>query len=118
MANRSPRGLVTEHVSQDQLVQPEHRLRAIDVADRPFLVGEAIPAVCTITDLAKAMRISLATAYRRQGAGQLKAFELTPRVGHPRYSGARLVAWQTRDSDGYINGQFERPRVFGRKRVG
>jgi hypothetical protein len=104
-----------QDVGEHQTVPPQHDQRALDVADRPLTVGEAIPAVCTIGDLARVMRISMATAYRRKAAGHLKPFELLPRVGHPRYSGALLTAWQERSTQGHINGEFNKPRVFGRR---
>ncbi len=115
MPHASQSALISQDVRQHQPVQSQQNERALDVADRPLTVGEPIPAVCTIGDVARVMRISIATAYRRKAAGQLKAFELLPRLGHPRYSGALLTAWAERSTQGHINGEFNKPRVFGRR---
>lgn len=79
-------------------------------------IGSAqIPDVCTLGDVASVMRISMATAYRRQKLGLLRPFALDVFGGHPRYSGARLREWATKSTARYINGDTARPRVFGRK---
>jgi hypothetical protein len=74
-----------------------------------------IPPVCTLHDVARVMRISMATAYRRQALGLFRPF-LLETGGHPRYSGALLEAWASKTLPSHINGSLSRPRTFGRKR--
>ncbi len=76
-----------------------------------------IPPVCTLADVAQVMRISMATAYRRQALGLLKPFRIET-GGHPRYSGAMLEAWAAKSPTNHINGAWSQPRTFGRKTFG
>lgn len=117
---RIPLKVVQQQARQalDRVRRPQRALRqsasSPRVPETPAGVGEPIPAVCTITDLARVMRISRCTADRRFKFGLLKAFELPSFGGHPRFSGKALLAWRDQDTTAHINGQVDRRRSFGR----
>jgi len=56
--------------------------------------GDPLPAVMTMTDLAELLGVSVHRIWQLDRAGELKRFELNPRLGkRVRYSGARVQAW-------------------------
>ena len=106
----SPKASSVRHqVREDQAVEPQRGPRTLDVVDRPLALGDRLPAVCTLEDVARhVLRCALATAYTYQRRGDLKAYEILPRIGRARYCGAKLQR--------YIEGQPEpRVGVFGRR---
>src|SRR4051812_383303 len=98
---------LAQQVREDERVQPEQGLRPLDVPDRPLEIGQRLPAVCTIEGVARhVLRCALATAYTYQRRGDLRTYEILPRIGRARYSGAKLQR--------HIEGQ-PASGVFGRK---
>ena len=59
-----------------------------------YQVGEPLPAVLVLEDLAQLLGISHSRAAHLAAAGEFDTFELTPRIGRRlRYSGKKLQAW-------------------------
>jgi len=57
-------------------------------------VGDPLPAVLVVHDLADLLGIGLSRAYELENAGEFVMFELKPRVGkRVRYSGKKVQAW-------------------------
>lgn len=86
--------------------------RALQVgeADRPFAVGEQLPAVCTARDVARLLRMTESGVHQLRAAGKLARFVITPRGQKPvRYSGRLLQQW--------ANGELPLDRVFGAPRA-
>jgi len=85
---------------------------------RPVLLGDTIPLVCGVADVARILGLSLSHVHKMRRQGRLRAFELRSLGGPVKYSGRLLQQWaegQTRL--GFVNGQLDRPRTFGRKRT-
>jgi hypothetical protein len=79
-------------------------------AGQRLRVGDVLPAVLTIEELAAVLGVGERRAYDLQRLGELKDFEITPRIGNkPRYSGARVQAW--------IEGKPTTPEVATRRRA-
>lgn len=101
----------TRH-SSDQLAerQSTQGLHAVDIGERPFQVGDALPLRMSVSDMCRAFQISRPTFYRLERLGRFDAFEITPRIGARSWSGERV--------SGYLRGQSwtaRTGRVFGRK---
>jgi hypothetical protein len=84
-------------------------------SSEPSATLETFPRVCTLADVARIMRISMGTAYRRQAAGLLAPFALASiGTSAPRYSGVALQAWADRTSAPHAT-TIGRPRAFARR---
>jgi hypothetical protein len=88
-----------------------------DDPDRPgavygrsrFRVDEPLPGVLYIADLAAILHVSLQRAYQIEQKGDLRVFEMKPRVGNrARYSGRKMQQW--------LDGDGESSRYFGASR--
>lgn len=75
-------------------------------AQRPR-VGDPLPAVMVLADLAHIFGVGARRAQQLRASGAFEVFELLPRIGAmPRYSGKRVQAW--------LDGELAAPsRVFG-----
>lgn len=112
---------VHQEVLEHEAVQSQEGASVLDVPDGPFKCGDALPLVCGIAEVARVLNVSLTHAHRLRKSGRLEVFEL-PRLSpdaDARYSGSKLLAYASGQLRALlINGQIDRPRVFGRKRVG
>src|SRR4051812_21081154 len=90
----------------------EVRESAVDrlhLPDRPFQVGDVLPAVCTVTVVAWVLGITPSGVQKLRQAGKLREF-LLPSLGDrkARFCGRRLQQW--------ASGEFAPERSFGRSR--
>lgn len=97
-------------VSQDARVQPDEQLRAVDVTDQPFKVGDVLPMRLLATDMRRIFGIGPARFYALVHAGTFDAFEILPKIGPRAWSGERVSA--------YLKGDAFQTRTFGRKARG
>jgi hypothetical protein len=98
----------------------EHGQIAADVADRPLYVGDPIPLVCSLGDVAKVLACSLGHVKRMRAKGQLEPFLLDALGTHenPRYSGILLQQFvEKRLHESFINGDLRKRRSFGKPRA-
>jgi hypothetical protein len=97
-----------KHLAQDPDLVAQDRPRRLDVADGPFKVGETLPAVCTVSDVARVLGVSVSAVHKLREAGRLREF-LLPSLGDrkARYCGRKLQAW--------LDGEFASHRSFGRR---
>ena len=59
-----------------------------------FVVGEPLPGVLYLDDLAAILELRRTRAYELQATNEFKQFELRPRIGNvARYSGRKVQAW-------------------------
>jgi predicted DNA-binding transcriptional regulator AlpA len=59
-----------------------------------FRVGDPLPAVLVLRDLAELLGLGHSRIWDLYRAGELARFELLPRLGNrPRFSGARVQTW-------------------------
>jgi predicted DNA-binding transcriptional regulator AlpA len=57
-------------------------------------VGDPLPAVLVLRDLAELLGLGSSRVWDLYQAGEFARFELLPRLGNrPRFSGARFQAW-------------------------
>jgi hypothetical protein len=88
---------------------------AIDTTTTTTRVGEPLPAVMTLAQLAKVLGLGSTRAGDLQRAGEFAFLECVPRVGNrPRYSGKKVQQW----IDGEQQAEAEPPRragAFGRR---
>lgn len=74
-----------------------------------FRVGELLPGVLYLEDLAAILSVKQARAYQLEKAGELAAFEMRPRIGHrARYSGKKVQQW--------LDGEGQASRFLGSAR--
>jgi len=74
-----------------------------------FRVGEPLPPILVIADMAAILDVSLQRGYQLHHANELIAFELKPRIGNrPRYSGKKVQQW--------LDGDGEASRFFASAR--
>jgi len=60
----------------------------------PFLVGEPLPGVLYLADLAAILDVGMSRAYGLQSRNELMQFEMRPRIGGiARYSGRKVQQW-------------------------
>ncbi len=100
------RGLVmAQQIAQDERGEAQPSAGDFDV---PYRVGESLPGVCTVKDVARVFGISESAVHHLKDRGRLRDFLLPSLPGDrkSRYSGARLSAW--------LRGEFQPGRVFGR----
>jgi len=72
-------------------------------------VGDTLPAVLVLEDLARLLGISHSRAAHLAAAGEFDAFELTPRIGRRlRYSGAKLQRWLDGPTDAPASRFFQK----------
>lgn len=109
------------HTSQQspQAIDPttEQEFRALDLSHRPRQIGDPLPAICTVNEVADVLRVCVSQVHRLRREGKLSAF-LLPTIGRARYSGQRLLAYERGElTSRFINGNAAKPRTFGRKRT-
>ncbi len=92
-------------IREDERGEAQASARDFDV---PYRVGETLPVVCTVKDVARVFGISESAVHHLKDRGRLRDFLLPALPGDrkSRYSGARLSAW--------LRGEFQPQRVFGR----
>jgi hypothetical protein len=72
-----------------------------------FRVGDPLPAVIYLPDVAAVLDVQMSRAYDLQRTNELRQFELRPRIGgRPRYSGPKIQRWLDGES------MVEEPRYF------
>ncbi len=100
---------MAKQIGQDQRVQSQDRQRCFDIPDRPFQVGDVLPAVCTVAIVAWVLGMSASGVHQLRQRGKLREF-LLPSLGDKkaRYCGRRLQQW--------VIGEFAPERSFGRGR--
>ena len=60
----------------------------------PFPVGEPLPGVLYLADLAAILGVKMSRAYDLQARNELMQFEMRPRIGGiARYSGVKVQRW-------------------------
>jgi hypothetical protein len=74
-----------------------------------LLVGESLPAVCYIEDVARILGMTTSGAHKLRSTGRLRDFLLPALPGDrkARFCGRRLQQW--------LDGEFQPGRVFGRR---
>jgi hypothetical protein len=78
-----------------------------------YHVGDPIPIVLTSTVFAQLLGISDLAISRLEKAGELRPFEVSPRLGpKPTYSGKKIAAWL--DGVPLVPADTAAPRVFRR----
>lgn len=95
-------------ITQDQTVESQDGLRALDVPDRPFQVGDCLPMRMTARDMCRAFQIKHSRFYVLNKRGTFRRFELDEKIGPQAWSGIKVTRYLAGETD----------RVFGRKRVG
>jgi hypothetical protein len=64
-----------------------------------FKVGEPLPAMLALPDVAAILGIGMPYAWQLQRTNELKHFELLPRIGNrARYSGRKIQQWLDGDA--------------------
>jgi hypothetical protein len=98
-----------KHLAQDADLVPQDGAGVLDVARGPLQVGESLPAVCTVADVARVLGVTPSAVHKLREAGRLREF-LLPSLGDrkARYCGRKLQAW--------LDGEFASTRSFGRSR--
>ena len=101
--------MASQQVREHEGVQPQTRTRTFNIPDRPFQVGDVIPAVATVSVVAWVLGITPSGVQKLRQAGKLREF-LLPSLGDKkaRYCGRRLQQW--------ASGEFASERSFGRQR--
>lgn len=101
--------MARQHIPQHPDVQPQQRPRAFHVPDRPFHVGDQLPAICTVAHVAWVLGVTPSAVHQLRQRGKLREF-LLPSLGDrkARYCGRRLQQW--------ASGEFAQERSFGRQR--
>lgn len=102
---------MAKRVLQEHPVQAQDDDRALDV---PRQVGDPLPAICGVRDVARVFRVGVSQVHRLRRQGRLAPFIL-PGLGKARYSGKRLLEYERGELDSFVNGDMRKPRVFGRK---
>ena len=65
----------------------------------PFRVGEPLPGVLYLADLAAMLDVKMSRAYDLQARNELVQFEMRPRIGGiARYSGRKVQQWLDGDA--------------------
>lgn len=102
--------MASQHLSQSLTPHGEDAPRALDVSRETFQVGEALPSVCTVADVAKLLGVSTSRVHHMRKDGQLNRFLLSSLGDRKaRFSGRLLMAWR----DGTLDVAPGRARVFG-----
>lgn len=108
-----------DDIGQAHPIEAQQDQAARDILTRPLQVGEMLPAVCGVQEVARVLGRSVSRVHQLQRLGKLRVFELEP-LGdrRVRYNGRLLQEWVEGTLDrSFINGQLKRPRTFGRKRT-
>lgn len=90
--------------------------RSFVIPDRPFQVGDVLPAVCGVTVVAWIFDVTPSQVHKWRKAGKLAPFVLQGDFGPARYCGRKLQQWASGDLAGsFVNGDLRSPRAFGRR---
>jgi len=81
-----------------------------------FRVGEPLPLVLVLEDLAAILGVGRSQAYALEHAGELAPLECLPRVGgRRRYSGKKVQAWVDGEGEEVESRYFQAGRKAGRR---
>ena len=109
--------MARQHPVEDLDVPAEDALGLLGGPHRRFEVSDSdsIPLVCKAADVARILGVSDSQVHRLHRQHKLDAF-LLPQIGkHVRYSGRLLREW-AEGRLAVVNGDVNRPRVFGGSR--
>ncbi len=96
-----------KQIAQDERGETQARARRFDIPDRPFQLGDVLPAVCTVGVVGWVLGMTASGVHQLRQRGKLREF-LLPSLGDKkaRYCGRRLAQWAA--------GEFAPERSFGR----
>lgn len=100
--------MARKDIVQDTDRQPQTSTSGEHVGLRPIEVGQPLPAICLVRDVAQVLRVSESRVYQLRAEGKLREFLLPAIDGTLRFNGRKL-------SD-YRDGTFE-PKALRLRRA-
>ena len=81
-----------------------------------YRVGEPLPLVLVLDDIAAILGVGKSQAYQLEHAGELAHLECLPRIGgRRRYSGKKVQAWVDAEGDEVESRYFQAGRKAARR---